>query len=473
MQSQESFPRGPQPGQSRVEHLDSPNAAHTLHELNAQRSHMSGINRAPIPVGAVSLRENGMRAVAAPDGRRYEVRSDGSVATFRHGGTVATFRPDGTPRLIQVQGMTIAHGQHQEGHFEAQLAGRERVVGWGSHGGYVERPLPRGDGHYVQRTYILGGRQTTAVYRTFDYHGITLAHYVPDRRYSREFYDWAARPWPAHLHYRWGFRDQAWAAPYRHHFNREYRDFAAWLADYLLVTTLWQGQAEAAGVSYADLGGTFYVAENSDPYTGQDAANSNSGQAAVYADPVELPPTEPIEEQIRADQKALAEKAAAPSSTQEADLKPVFLDPAVKVYFVNSQVFTHDAQGDCTLANGAVLFLPVPAQPGADTVDVVVKHSLQGQCAIGSTVPVGVRALQEMNNWFVPNVNKGTQTVLANIENGSVLKGPVGSSFIAQEGQPSATLTTDAVGEIVNQEERAKSVEQTVTGEAASGSNPK
>jgi hypothetical protein len=368
--------------------------------------------------------------------------------------------------------MTIARGHHQEGHFEAQLSAGERVVGWGSHEGYVERPLPRGDSHFVQRTYIYGGRQTAAVYRTFDYHGITLAHYVPDRRYSKEFYEWAARPWPAHTHYMWGFRDQAWAAPYRHHFDREYRDFAAWLADYLLVTTLWQEQIDATGASYADISGSFYVGENPEPYTGQDVAISNSGQAAVYADPVDLPPTGPIEDQIRTNQKALAEKAEAPSSTPEADLKPVALDPRIKLYIVNSPLIIHDDHIDCSLTHGASLILPVPAQDGALTVDAVVKSSHQGECAIGSTISVAVRALQEMQNWFAPNANDGTQTLLANIENGGVLKGPVGGSVVAQEGQPSAALTTDAKDEIVRQEERAKLVEQTLTSEATSGSSP-
>ena len=57
-------------------------------------------------------------------------------------------------------------GAHGETRFESQLPGGTRVVGWGGREGYIERPLPGGDGHYVQRTYVMNGHQVTKRYST-------------------------------------------------------------------------------------------------------------------------------------------------------------------------------------------------------------------------------------------------------------------------------------------------------------------
>jgi len=449
---------------------DTSTAANILHDLNVQRSQMQGINRAPISVGTISLHENGIRVIATPDGHRYEVRSDGSIASFRHGNTAAAFRPDGTPRLIQAQGMTISRGPHGEEHFDAELPSGERVVGWGSHDGYVERPLSRGDGHYVQRTYVLGGRQITGVYRTFDYHGTTLAQYVPDWRHSPAFYAWASRFWPEGIHYAWPWRNEAWAAPYRHHFDREYKDLAAWLADYLLAATLQQGQAGGAGALYTEAGGFFYAGESTVVDTGR-TPDINGRQISTDVDPITQAVTDPMEDQIRSDVRASAQENEEAHGDAQTNLMPAPLNPKVKKYFVYKPVSTHDEQGDCSLTRGALLFLPVPAQGGAKTVDVIVMYSKPGDCAKESIVPVGVRELQEMRNTFEPDEDAGTRIIQANMDKGILPVGPTGDAQMVQEGQPNPTLTFDASNEIAQQAVKARTIEHAVEDDATAGNS--
>jgi hypothetical protein len=458
-----------QPIQPRFGSQEPSTAAHMFNDLNVQRSHMQGINHFPIQVGTISLRENGTRVIVNPGGRRYEIRPDGSITSFRHGNTAAAFRPDGTLRLIQAHGMTIARGLHGEEHFDAELPGGERVVGWGSHDGYVERPLQRGDGHYVQRTYVLGGRRITGVYRTFIYQGMTLARYVPDRRFSPAFYAWALRPWPGGIHYAWPWRNEPWAAPYRHHFDREYRDSAEWLADYLLATTLQQSQASSAGASYTDADGFFYAGESAAANTGR-TPDLNEGQISTDIDPITSAVTAPIEDQTRIDERAMAQEATAPSSDAQTDLKPAILDTEDKLYIVNSTLSVNDGHVDCTLTWGTILKLAVLPQNGADTVEMVVIHSNPGDCTERSTVPVHIRDLQEMRNNYYDNFSKGSQTLQASVDKSGLLARPSDDVQMVPQGQPDPALTSDATSEIMRQEEKARTIEQEVTDDVSSGS---
>src|SRR5581483_3439153 len=218
--------------------LNSLDSAVILKHINDARFHMSGVNRVPLPPGLVSNTENGGRVLRTFDNRTYELRFDGSLSRFWHGDTLAEYRKDGTPSLIHTQDVTMVRGTREQFYFDSQLPGGTHVVGWGPHEGYVERVVPSGGGRYMQRTYLVRGRQITAVFHTVDFNGVTLALYVPQRRYRPAFYTSVERKWPRGLHFGWPLLNENWAEPYRQHFRREYPSFSSWLADYLFAGIL-------------------------------------------------------------------------------------------------------------------------------------------------------------------------------------------------------------------------------------------
>jgi hypothetical protein len=365
--------------------------------------------------------------------------------------------------------MTIARGLHGEQKFDAELPAGERVVGWSSHDGYVERPLLRGEGHYVQRTYVSGGRLSVGVYHTFLYQGMTLARYVPDQRYSPAFHAWAVRPWPGGIHYSWPWRNEAWAAPYRHHFDREYRDLAAWLADYLLATTLQLSQAGSTGASYSDVGAFFYAGERAVADLAQ-TSDSNGGQVSTDIDPFPPVVMAPREDQIRSDERVAAQEAAATARDPQTDLKPAILDPEDKLYIVNSTLFVNDGDVDCKLTWGTNLVPAVPPQSGAKAVEMVVTHPNRGDCPDRSKVPVSVSDLQEMRNNYETNLNKGLRTSQTSTDKSGLLARPTCDVQTMPQGLADPALTSDAASEIIQQEERAKTIVQEVTDDAKAGS---
>jgi len=75
-----------------------------------------------------------------------------------------------------------------------------RVVSYGPHRGFVERPLRQG---YISRTYVVGGRSYAHVYREYSYRGFAYHRYVPGMYYGPRFYAWAGTPWGAPVRYAW------------------------------------------------------------------------------------------------------------------------------------------------------------------------------------------------------------------------------------------------------------------------------
>src|SRR5581483_8558794 len=191
--------------------LNSLDSAVILKHINDARFHMSGVNRVPLPPGLVSNTENGGRVLRTFDNRTYELRFDGSLSRFWHGDTLAEYRKDGTPSLIHTQDVTMVRGTREQFYFDSQLPGG---------------------------TYVVRGRQITAVFHTVDFNGVTLALYVPQRRYRPAFYTSVERKWPRGLHFGWPLLNENWAEPYRQHFRREYPSFSSWLADYLFAGIL-------------------------------------------------------------------------------------------------------------------------------------------------------------------------------------------------------------------------------------------
>jgi len=472
-----------QPDLHTREPLSASDSALILRDLNAARSHMSAVNRAPLPLGRVTIGERSTHVISTADHRTYEVRPDGSLVGFWHGNTVSMYRSDGTPWLIRTQDMTIMRGVHGEARFESQLSGGTRVVGWGRHEGYVERPLLRGDGHYVQRTYIMNGHQFTAVLHTRNYLGLPLATYVPDSHYGPAFYEWVARNLPPHAHYAWPWLHEEWAAPYRRHFEREYRDSAAWIADYIFAAIL---QMESGGQSSAaptEQSGVFFTIKDAPGNAGPSVA-ADAPPSVASGDPINPELTNNSEDEIRQSQAAEAgeepmetaitevspqtgpqpatqQEASEQSASSKATPQPAPLNLHFHYrYWVDARLPIHTDVLDCTLTQGATLVLPTPPQPGEKTAEVMVEFPNPGDCSRDTRIRVLVDRLVEMSTLRDATSYAGTRALITSLTRSGAPAPPDGSVQPVAAGNPSASLTVDAATVIGQQAQKATATEK-------------
>ncbi len=455
-------------------------------ELNVARSRMTGINRSPLPVGQISYSRRGLPVISTADHRQYEVRPDGSIAGFWHGSTTAMYRRDGTPWLIHSGGMSIVRGTQGEELFETRLPSGARVVGWGNGQGYIERPLARGNGTYAQRTYVMGGRRVTAVFRSYSENGRTVEKYVPAQKYPPAFYTWVARRWPQHAHYRWPWIREPWAAPYRLHFEREYPSFADWLADYVFAGML-EMQYEN-GNQYTESEGSFYSGDS-----GSEDANSglpmNGYQAEAAPDPVDPRTTSAIENQfseyepglnaenteqnpIWATNSAATLQPTAPefpssTSTMRSCPPPITLQ---KIYLVDRPLPIHMDQLSCTLTIGQTIAPDAPNPCSSVVMATVVTsdHSVTDQCAPRSRVQVALSQLQEMADFFPVTMYAGLRVACDSLGGAGDSGGSPCPAKKNPNGQPNPALTADAPAVIAQQQDRAATVQREVTADTTS-----
>lgn len=479
------------PGSLKQAPLNASDSALVLRNLNTARSHLSGVNRAPLPPGFIFNAENGKRVLSTFDNRTYELMADGSVSRYWHGNTMAEYRKDGTPSLIHTQNLIMVQGVHGEMYFEAQLPGGTRVVGWGAHEGYVERPLSRGDGHYVQRTYLVGGRQITAVFHTSSYKGVMLAAYVPERRFGPAFYAWAEHNWPRHIHYKWPWLNERWAAPYRKHFQREYSSLAAWVEDFLLAGILQTKLVGSPPTASENSTGTFYFIEGttgSDETPGGMSCETPGGiENIVLGNPIISETLADFDEQVRDHQAATTTESPAQnddtrsvppiveaqSATPETKVTPTLASPAGQtqpvtlkkgLYIVNSPLPFHTDELNCSLTKLALL--QVPAQSVDTTVNAIVLQSNPGDCPPATPVSVDLQQLQEMKNFREINLNQLLKTAETGLQRIGLPPLPVGAVRSVREGQKIPALTADAAAQIAEQEGRARATEKAVTRDA-------
>ena len=232
---------------------------------------------------------------------------------------------------------------------------------------------------------------------------MTLETYVPDRHYRPAFYDWVARNWPQHARYAWPWLHEEWAAPYRTHFEREYRDSTAWIADYILAAMLQKDSEGKSPAPYTQQGGVFFTSAVAQDDAGRNVA-ADAPQSVVTGDPINPELTNSIEDEVRESQIAEAQEDSnqrqstqfspqtgpQPAVQQDASEQSV-LTPrpaALKIhfhyfYFVDGPlpIYTEDKVLDCTLTKGAILVLQTPPQPGEKTAEVKVESSNRGDCS--------------------------------------------------------------------------------------------
>jgi hypothetical protein len=320
-----------------------------------------------------------------------------------------------------------------------------RVVSYGSHRGFVERPMRQG---YISRTYVDGGRSYARVYRESRYRGVGYYDFVPAVYYGSGFYGWAVSPWGTPVRYGWGGGIVApWFGFYAGYFT-PYQAYASpdqWLTDYLLAQNLRLA------------------------YENQQAGNADQAQPAPPNMQAAAAPVSPEIKALIADevrQQLAAERAAAmqPASSSSGQLTPGSEQlPAAlsqRFFVVASSLDITTAAGQaCSLTPGDIIQRKGKDVTADGGVMVEVVSSKPGDCDADSGATVQLADLQEMHNQFREQLDSGLKMLADNQAKG-LPNGPAASARPVAEG--TADPVPDAQSQLVTQETDAAKLEAQV-----------
>jgi len=323
-----------------------------------------------------------------------------------------------------------------------------RTVSWGRHGGYVEHPYPGGwRGHeYRVRTYWVGGRSYVVSYRAYYWGGRPYYWYVPRFYYHPAYYGWAYNPWAAPVVYRWGWFGAPWYGFYGSYFTPypAYLGANLWLTDYILAENLRLAYEAQAAPPPA------YVVEGEAPRTLSPEAKQ------LIA--------EEVRRQLAAEQQAAAlqSSGAAVAAAQSANQPPPALDPAQRIFIVDSNLDIQTANGGCGLTAGDILLRTGDNLVDGTKVAVSVQSSKQGDCAPGASGSVEVADLQEMHNHFREQLDAGMQQLADNSGQNGLPHAP-DTSTIPSNDVPPAAPDGDAQSQVQGLQGEADRAEKDVT----------
>lgn len=395
----------------------------TLQQVNAARSHLSGVNRKPLPSGDVTVHPSGRLTIDAAGSRQYGVRSNGTISSYRDHEKSVSFDKHGKVSSIRTANLSVRRGPNGERTIVSRRADNSRLVSTGRHSGYVERSVVADNRTYVQRTSIVNQRIITNTYVGYNYGGVTLTHFVTPVFYSPAFYGWAYYPWAAPIHFGFGWFGAPWYVGPNPYFVAYpvYPGAAFWLTDYMLGETLataYQLRADAL------------TNEDNDAEYAADATSSDDFDQPdnLQADAT-TPITPELKDQIAEEVKQQIEydnyTAAAPIHETSYDELPAVLGQPNHLFIVSSNldVTTADQQV-CGLEAGDVLRLMSPPAKDAGLVELRVASSKQLDCPAGVTVAVSIPDLQEMQNAFRSQIEAGLETLVASQGHGGIPAAP-------------------------------------------------
>ena len=418
--------------------LTTAGAASVLHQVNAARARLAGVNKHPLPAGQVTTHADGSLTVSSGAGHVYNVRSNGTLASFKQDGKVVGFTPNGRVGSIHSNTMDVITNAHGQRTVMVRRADKSLVVSTGPHSGYVQKTVAAPNGRIlIQRTYMVNNVRVTRVYDTYVYNGVTLPHFLPAFYYPPEFYGWAYYPWDAPIAYRWGWADSPWGAYYSGYFAPfpVYASPAYWLTDYFFSETL----AEA----YQN------IRDRAAARDAQAAAAEEAGDQADADDEVQAQQDTPITPELK---QAIAEEvqqqlayenaaAAKPDAAATVDSFPQVL--VANHLFVVGQtlnVATTDA-AVCTLSPGDILKLTDTPGDGAQTAGLFVAAGRQLDCPGGTQVTVALQDLQEMQDSFRTVLSAGLQKLRDGQGQNGLPAAP--KSAIAPPPRPAVNVTAD------------------------------
>jgi hypothetical protein len=345
---------------------------------------------------------------------------------------------------------------------ETHLSNGARVVSTSRGRGFVERPLVSRPG-YVQRTYVVGGRNSVRIYRGgYMYHGIAYNRYIPGYYYRPGFYAWAYNPWLSPAYYAWGWGAAPWfydgyfaPAPF-------YPTASLWLTDYLVA-------ADLQAAYDAQQGGDGAVTQSAPPAAGG-SADANAYNSSAVSPAMRQAIADEVQRQLDAERAAAAnpqQGKAAPAGDQA----PPALDPDGRVFVVSTSLQVNDANTPCSLTPGDIISR-VDDTPGSDNaVGVSVLTSKKSDCRPGSQPRVMVSDLQEMQNDMHAQLDEGLQTLAKNQGTNGL---PPAPDAVAVPNAAGQGVADNAAGQIQQQQADADQTEKEVkaAGQGASNEQP-
>lgn len=405
------------------------------------------------PANLVPLFKPGsdVRTTAHPGGTQthFNTKTQMSVMTDAGGRVVeikkprlwaGNFRPDGRASLIELNRndgsrLTVRHGGHDRRHIEVMRPDGVRIVNSGRRG-FVERPYRPS---YVVRTYVIGNRIETRVYRTSTYANMRFNHYVPATIHRPAFYRWAASPWPRPVTYAWV------PLPVRRFYvgyvTQEplYSSAALWITDFLLLADL-------------QLAYESRVAANDGIPPPPDAV-------------VPMPPqvkgmiAEEVRKQIEIEQSVAA---FGPIAAIADNMPPSALDPAHRLFIVHTDLeVTFAANGaTCALSPGDVVQKNSDVVGNDGKVAVTILSAKNPACPPSFQTAVDLATLQDMYNQFREHVVTGLRLLAENSGKDGLPLAPATEVRIVPEAQAQADV--DAGELLAAQLEEADLAEQEV-----------
>ncbi|MGA2073828.1 MAG: hypothetical protein ABSH52_10015 [Terriglobia bacterium] len=317
---------------------------------------------------------------------------------FVGNGQEASLGPGG--RIVEIRdrnhGMVVECGLHPAERTVVTESNGLRVVSLGPHHGYLERPfINRNERTYFRRTYLVDGRSFAQVYQADYYQGVRYYSYVPAYYYHPAFYHWAYSPWPAPVNYRWKWYGAPWYTSYGTYFApaSAYLSAPLWLTDFLIAE---------------DLRLAYEAAQNHRP--DEQPAEAGSTAAAQLTPEVKAAVEAEVKRLLAAEQveASLPTTASGSMPTAGSAAAPAALDPARRLFVVSSDLLASSTGGqECELTGGDVIARidDTPDQDGK--VRTTVLSSKQNECAVGSRPKFEVNDLQEMQNSFRVQLDRG------------------------------------------------------------------
>jgi len=394
---------------------------------------------------------------AAPDGRKWEFDKGGHLSTYSKPGVEAKFRPDGrlnSARMIRPDHseLNVYRNFHGERRVEVVRGDRSRIVSNGSRHGYMERPLASRPG-YVSRTYVEGGRTSVVVYRAYTYRNTVYYRYVPPVYYRPAFYRWARDPWASPVIYRWKWSADPWYVRYGGYFepSPSYPTAALWLTDFLLAQNLKRAYESRQGET-----------DDIPPDTPPALTPREGGSQDVKLSPeLKLAIAEEVKRQLEAANLAAEEKKKdGANSDAGVNEKTSPLDPKQKIFVVSMDVEVTTAAGTCMLTPGDILQRKDDVPEDGDKLELNVADSKRGDCPVGSSAPVEVGSLLEMNNQFSAQLHTGLKALAESQGRDGIPAGPAPDPHPVAEGQAMPDLNVESL--IRKQMEDAKQAEMEI-----------
>lgn len=311
----------------------------------------------------------------------------------------------------------------------------------------------------VRRTYVYRGRVYDRFYAPYTFHGAHLSVYAPTRFYASGFYGYAYHPFPAPVHYTWGFTTAPWYGPSATYFTPApvYPTPSLWLADFTVAQNL------AAGFQ---------------------ARQDNGDQAPIDGPPIDDDVRQDIATEVQGELSLENYEAYQNQQGQDADpgsssIARLLSDGQPHTFVVGEELDVIALQGqECPITEGDVIQTTEP--PAADDTEarVIVIASKGGHdCHRGDVVSVPVEQLQEMQNHMREVIDQGLGELQATQTKGTLPPAPP-AAYATTPPTPSAFAMIapppdpSVAADLEKEDAEADKASKDLLKEAASGPAP-